>query len=82
MALAADDDRQASRSVRHAEALQLARPQLVPARGRAVELHEPRGRIPALGLVAPIACDVHDYGIVMDDALKIEDALLGAAARL
>ncbi len=31
------------------------------------------------GLLAPLACDVHDYGILQDDAHKMESALLTAA---
>jgi molybdopterin molybdotransferase len=31
------------------------------------------------GLLAPLACEVHDYGILQDDALNMEGALLTAA---
>jgi len=31
------------------------------------------------GLLAPLACDVRDYGILRDDAREIESTLLGAA---
>lgn len=31
------------------------------------------------GLLAPLACDVHDYGIIQDNAHEIEGALLTAA---
>ena len=83
MAFAAADDQKASRPVPLAEALQLARPQLVPVREReSVALHEARGRVLALGLIAPVDLPPHNSAAMDGFAIRSADFVPGGVTRL
>ncbi len=83
MAFAAVDDHKADRPVRLAEALQMARPQLVPVREQEfVALHEARGRVLARELIASVDLPPHNSAAMDGFAIRSADLVPGAVTSL
>jgi molybdopterin molybdotransferase len=83
MAFAAVDDHKADRPVRLAEALQMARPQLVSVREQEfVALHEARGRVLARELIASVDLPPHNSAAMDGFAIRSADLVPGAVTSL
>ena len=83
MAFAAADNHTAIRPTRLTEALEWLRPQLVPIREwESVELDDARGRVLALGLIAPVDLPQDDRSAMDGFAVRTADLARNAIAHL